>query len=315
MSNTLSHNKIIALVGPTASGKTELGIRLAKCFSGYVISADSRQIYREMNIGTGKPPLSRAKTICGHKAYTLSGIPHFMFNMVDPNTRYSVSEYQKTVYSLLECYQTKYPSSLPFLVGGTGLYIDAVLENWQIPHHSADTLLQKRLTKHTLTYLVKKLQACDPYSARRIDVLNKRRVLRALEYTLTEKKSFFQERKKGAQKFHPLILGIDLPRVELYNRINTRVDIMMEKGLLSEVKKLSKEYSWGSPAMDGIGYRQFQKYFSKKISLDEAVETLKRDTRHYAKKQLTWWRRNKNIVWIHTFTEAKNTISHFLKSS
>lgn len=305
--------KIISLVGPTASGKTDLAIKLAKKFDGFVISADSRQVYKSMNIGTGKPDLGRSKQKLGFKAYTIDTIDHFLFNIVSPDKSYSVSSFQSDAYAIINKISTHDPGLVPCIVGGTGMYIDAVAENWLIPKQGKSTQLRSQLEKHSLAYLVKKLNKLDPASAKKIDIKNRRRVIRALEFVLSEGKSFVSSQQKQKPLYESLIIGIDIPREKLYERINKRVNRMIDMGLIQEVKRLIKRYGWDAPAMNGIGYRQFQPYLDGNLSLKDAVDILKRDTRHYAKRQLTWWRRNKKIVWVTNYTQAEKTIRSFLK--
>ena len=301
--------KLIALVGPTASGKTDLALQLAKKYNGYVISADSRQIYRQMNIGTGKPALGAVEMVCDQPSYDINGIRHFMFDMVSPDQTYTVAEYKDAVYRLISDMRREYPDNIPFLVGGTGLYVSAVIENWEIPK-VAPTGLREDLEKRTLDDLVQELQNRAPDVAKRIDIKNKRRVVRALEVVL-EGKSFDQAR--GPRMFDILLLGLDVPREELYTRIDARVDAMMAAGLLDEVKSLAAKYDWDVPAMSGIGYRQFRPVLEGKMDLAEAVEKLKQDTRHYAKKQLTWWRKREGMKCIKNTGDSEDFIEKFLQ--
>lgn len=300
--------KLIAIVGPTASGKTDIAIALAKKYNGYIISADSRQIYREMNIGTAKPTLGALQTVCGQSMYMIEGIQHFMFDIVHPDASYTVAEYKDAVYKLITDMRKQDPDKIPFLVGGTGLYITSIIENWNIPK-VAPSDVRHDLEKQTLDDLVKELQMKVPDVAKDIDLKNKRRVLRALEVVL-EGKNF--DRAKGPKLFDVLVLGIDVPRKELYARIEKRVDIMMQVGLLDEVKFLAKKYGWNARALDGIGYRQFRQYFEKKITLDEAVENLKKDTRNYAKRQMTWWKK-RDVKWVKNVEQAKKPVDAFLE--
>lgn len=300
-------SKIIALVGPTASGKTELALALARQYHGIVISADSRQVYREMSIGTGKPKLARTDTFYDEPCFLLDGVRHIFFDIVSPEQIFTVAEYKDRVYAFLKRLQEKEPQTIPFLVGGTGLYVSAVLENWDIPR-VAPTHLRESLEKRELSDLVRELESLTRDVMVPVDTKNKRRVIRALEVVL-EGKHF--DRTRGPKIFDSLILGIDIPREELYQRIDRRVDAMMSAGLVEEVKGLVAKYGWTARGLDGIGYRQFRSFLQDEVSLEEAVAALKQDTRHYAKRQLTWWRR-RDVKWIKTIQAAYMLLQTFL---
>ncbi len=289
-------NSLIVILGPTAAGKSALALKLAKKFKGYIISADSRQVYRGLDIGTAKP--SKAE---------LHSLPHELINVVAPKKRFTVAEYQSKVFSIL-----KTRPDLPFLVGGTGLYIDSVLQNWQIPSGKPNDKLRRQLEKLSLANLVKRLRKIDPSSAWVIDLKNKRRVVRALVVALQSGQSFIHLKKQRPLPYRVLKIGLAPPRPELIERINKRVDIMMKRGLLNETRRLVKRYGFNAPAQDGLGYRQLIRHLKGELTLPEAVERIKIETRQYAKRQMTWFKRDESIHWVRTASAAEQLIRRFL---
>lgn len=299
--------KIIVILGPTASGKTDLSLALAKKFNGEIVSADSRQVYKKMNIGTAKPAGEWNK-----KEYIVGGVPHHLMDIVDPGKDFSLADYKNLATQAVKDILNK--KKLPIVVGGTGLYIQTLIENLDIPKVEPSKQLRKQLEKKTLPELVKMLEKIDPASAKKIDLKNPRRVLRALEVFILSGESFFNQRTKSKPMYQVLQIGIDWSREELFKRINARVDKQITEGLVEETKKLAGKYKWNIPSMSGIGYKQIGFYLRGEMSLAEAVEILKRDTRHYAKRQMTWFKRDKNIVWIKNsdLALAEKKIKEFL---
>ena len=204
---------------------------------------------------------------------------------------------------------------VPIVVGGTGLYIWAIIDNLDIPKVLPNKKLRESLEKKPLLELVKLLKGLDPTSAKQIDLKNPRRVLRALEVVITNGDSFVPQQTKSAPLYNVLQIGLNWPREELYERVNKRVEVQMDEGLLEETQKLVKKYPWDLPSMSSIGYRQIGYYLKGELSLPEAIEILKRDTRRYAKKQMTWFKRNKRINWIskNDFKLAEKLVKKFLK--
>jgi tRNA dimethylallyltransferase len=293
-------NKLIVILGPTASGKTDLSIKLAKKYNGEIVSADSRQIYKGMDIGTAKP-------------LDLQGIPHWLLDIKNPNQPYAVGEYKKDAVKIIR--QILKRKKLPILVGGTGLYIKAVVDNLDIPRVEANPLLRAKIEKEInekgLNFIFKKLVKLDPEAAYIVDPKNPRRIVRALEITLLTKKPFSLQRKSGKPLFDILELGINVPKEKLKERINRRVDQMLKNGLVEEVKKLVKKYPPSGEAggaheqaFDAIGYREIIDFLNKKSTAEQPAEAIKINTWHYAKRQMTWFKKDKKIIWIESPKEA-----------
>ncbi|MDN5276787.1 MAG: tRNA dimethylallyltransferase [Clostridiales bacterium] len=284
---------LVVIVGPTAVGKTKLSIELAKALNGEIVSADSMQIYRYMDIGTAKPTAEERQ-----------GIPHHMMDIIDPAQEFSVAEYQRLATQAIDDIHRR--NKIPIVVGGTGLYIKSLLYPMNFTDASYDPEFRRELQRQAETtgkeYLHKKLQAVDPKTAARLHPNDVRRVIRALEvYHLTGKpmSEYNQELEKMDYKYNVAMIGLTMDRAKLYERINQRVDEMIEKGLLDEVKRLlDRGYTRDMISMQGLGYKELIDYFQGKVSLEEAIYILKRETRRYAKRQLTWFRAQKDIVWV-----------------
>lgn len=302
--------KLIVLLGPTASGKTDWGLRLARKFNGDIISADSRQIFTKMSVGTAKPEgVWRREGLT--RVYYVDDVPHHLMDIVDPGKQFTLAQFHDTAIKSIEHSFKK--GRQPIVVGGTGLYIQSLVENLRIPRVPPNKELRLGLEDKDLPSLLALLKKLDPEAMRAIDKHNKRRVIRALEVTIMSGESFSSQRKKDEAVFETLQIGINMPREELYRRIDLRADLMMEKGLLSEVQALNKQkYGWHLPSMSGIGYRQFQPYFEGAITLTDVVAAIRRDTRRYSKKQMTWFRRDKSIRWCKTYEEAEKLVEEFL---
>lgn len=295
--------KIIVIVGPTASGKTDLSIKLAKKLGGEIISADSRQIYKGMDIGTAK--LSPEET---------KEIKHYLINIKNLDEDYTVAEYKKDAIKAINKIIKR--GKVPILVGGTGLYIKAITDNLEIPSVKPNPALRKKLEnkikKHGLEAVYRELLKLDPESAYIVDGKNPRRVIRALEVAILTKKPFSAQRKKGKQLFDALKIGIKISDTELQKRIGKRVDGMIKKGLFNEVKKLVKKYGERQIAFDAIGYKEMISYLKKEIFLAEAVDLIKKNTRAFAKRQMTWFRKDKEIKWIPNKNEVIPLVRKFL---
>lgn len=298
--------KIIAIVGPTASGKTGLSLKLAKKFNGEVVNADSRQIYKGMNIGTAKEKKDKNK-----KGYFVNGIQHHLIDIANPDDEFTLAHYKKVAFTAIDDILKR--KKLPIITGGTGLYIKAIVENYDIPAVAPDLILRQELNQKSLLDLVKMLKNKDPKVAKKIDLKNPRRVIRALELALSDNGKN-KKIKKSSPLYQTLQIGLNPSRQDLYERINKRVEAQIKNGLVNEVKKLAKKYSFGMPSMSGIGYRQIGFYLRGEKTLVEAIEMIKRDTRRYAKRQMTWFKKEKDIKWIKNQLEAEKLINEFIKS-
>jgi tRNA dimethylallyltransferase len=310
-------NKLIVILGPTASGKTELALRLAKEFNGEIVSADSRQIYREMDIGTAKLPRTKSekrKAKNNNKKFKtlyygeVEGIPHYLIDIVDPDKTLTVAQYKKIAIRCIKDIQKR--DKTPFLVGGTGLYIQAVVDNLKIPEVPPNKALRAKLEKKSLQELLNVLKSLDPEALETVEKKNKRRIIRAIEVNLAGIK--FSQKTKGKPLFDVLQIGISLEKEKLYKKIDQRVDQMIEQGLPHEVENLAEKYSWDLPSMSGIGYQEFKDYFKGKITLDKVIQQIKTHTHQYARRQMSWFKRDKRIHWIKNYSEAKKLIKSFL---
>ena len=284
--------KVVVICGPTASGKTALSIQLAQKINGEIISSDSMQIYKDMNIGTAKPTIEE-----------MQGIKHYLIDFVEPNQRYSVAEFKKDAENAIEEILAK--GKTPIVVGGTGLYVDSLIYGIEYQDIKIDEEyrkeLEKRAQKEGLEALYAEAKKIDPEAVKKISANDQKRILRILEiYKATGKNKTEQEqesRKKGV-KYDYKVFAIDMNREVLYDRINKRVDIMIENGLIEEVEKLLKKYKEFPTAMQGLGYKEVVEYLQADITKEEMIEKIKRETRRYAKRQMTWFRKNKQTIWI-----------------
>ena len=275
---------LIAIVGPTAVGKTALSLRLAEALGGEIVSADSRQVYRGMDTGTAKATPEEQ-----------SRVPHHLIDVVDPDEALSLAQFQEMAYAAIEDILAR--GSIPFLVGGTGQYVMAVIEGWQIPRVAPDEALRRDLylqaEKEGRHALHARLQALDPVAARQIDARNLRRVVRALEVCLVTGRPISEQRGKSPPPYRILMIGLEMPRAELYQRIDDRVDRMVEAGLEEEVRGLVVAgYGFDLPAMSGVGYGQYAPYLEGQTPLPDVVREIKRATRRFVRHQDNWFRRD-----------------------
>ncbi|MDB8805949.1 MULTISPECIES: tRNA (adenosine(37)-N6)-dimethylallyltransferase MiaA [unclassified Romboutsia] len=282
---------LIILTGPTAVGKTELSINLAKSLDADIISADSMQIYEYMDIGSAKVTKEE-----------MNGVTHYLIDEVKPNYAFSVSEFQSRANKYIEKIHQEGKNIL--VTGGTGLYLNSLIYNMDFAKSDANNelrdKLQQELKENGIDYMHQKLKELDSDAADRIHKNNTKRVIRALEVCLSgEKMNDFSNDLRFNEKYEPIIIVLNREREHLYERINKRVDIMMDCGLIDEVKNLlSMGYTKDMISMQGIGYKEIIKYLDGEYTLDEAVEIIKRDSRRYAKRQLTWFRRYKDAKWF-----------------
>jgi len=289
---------LLAVVGPTAIGKTALGIQLAKHFDTEIISADSRQFFKEMKIGTAVP-----------SGEELNQAPHHFIQHKSIFEPYSVGDFEKDAIALLDnLYQKK---DIAIMVGGSGLYVDAVisgLDEFPKVDPQIRETLNKELEDNGLESLQKELKQRDPEYYKTVDLENPHRLIRALEVCRAANKPYssFLNQQKPERLFKSLYIGIDAPREVVYQRINSRVELMMEAGLLEEAKKLYpyKELN----ALQTVGYKELFEYIDGKCTLDFAVSEIKKNTRRFAKRQLTWLRKNETILWVPYNTEQEKVL-------
>jgi tRNA dimethylallyltransferase len=293
-------NKLIVIVGPTASGKTDLSVKIAKKFKGEIISADSRQVYKGMDIGTGKATKKERQ-----------GIPHHLLDVVGPKTRFNVVKYRKLALRTIKKIQEK--NKLPILVGGTGFYIQAVIDGIVIPPVKPDWKLRKKLGQKTNQELFKILKKLDSDRAETIEKDNPRRLIRALEIIIKSKKPV-PKLKKQPIKADLLILGIKKDQKDLKELIKKRLLKRLKIGMVAEVKKLKKSgVSWKKLEEFGLEYRHIAFFLQGKLTEQEMIERLQKEIEHYAKRQMTWFKRDLRIIWIKNYKQSENLIKQFLQ--
>lgn len=319
--SSLKTQKLIVILGPTASGKTEMAIRLAKIFGGEIISADSRQVYRGMDIGTAKPKEVKNEKLKVknnslrfkvkiQKELVIKNIPHHLIDIINPNEDFNVAIYKKLAVKKIKEIQKR--GKLPFLVGGTGLYISAITDNISFLKIPANQKLRDDLEKKSAKELFLIYEKLDREGAKFIEKGNKRRLVRAIEVCKITGKPFWQQRKKEKPLFNILQLGIKLPKEKLKERISKRADKMIKAGLEKEVSSLSKKYGFGIPPMRTIGYQEWLPFFKNKITKKELIENIKIHTRQFSKRQTAWFKKNKKINWTGNYKEAKKAAKEFL---
>jgi len=300
--------KLIVILGPTASGKSGLAIKLAKKFKGEVISADSRQVYKGMDIGTGK--ITKKE---------MQGVPHHLLDVASSKTRFTVIQYGKLAIRAIDKIFKK--NKIPVICGGTGFYIQAVIDGLVIPEVAPDWKLRKKLEKKSTEELYEILKKLDPRRARTIDKKNPRRLIRAVEIVMKTGKPVPLPRLRplgfGGQAYPVLIIGIKKSREELKKLIKKRLLKRLKIGMIAEVKKLHKAgLSWKRLEEFGLEYRWVARYLQKTLGVDgktPGVEALQRDIEHYAKRQMTWFKRDKRICWVENYKEAERLTKIFLR--
>lgn len=299
---------VYVIGGPTASGKSNLAVELAKRINGEIISADSMQIYKDMNIGTAKITPEE-----------MQGINHYLIDFVSPDERYSVSSFKKDAEKAIEAILAK--GKVPIIVGGTGLYIDSLILGIEFQDEKIDTKYRESLNKiaeeQGLQKLYNMAQAIDPVAMKKISENDKKRIIRVLEiYHKTGKTKTEQEleSRKSEIKYNYKLFAITMDRQVLYEKIEKRVDKMIEQGLIDEVQGILNKYQKFPTAMQGLGYKEVVEYLENKTTKEEMVEKIKKETRHYAKRQSTWFRKNKNIIWLNGENSIEDNIDIMIKN-
>ncbi len=291
-------NKLIVILGQTASGKTDLSIKLVKKFNGEIISADSRQVYKGLNIGSGK--VTKKET---------QGIPHYLLDVANPKRKFTVSQFQKLAFEAIKKIQTK--KKIPFLVGGTGFYIQSIVDGIIIPEVKPNWKLRRELDKKNNETLFLMLKKLDPVRAKSIDSKNPRRLIRAIEIILATKKPVQQLKVKNT--FNVLQIGIKKSPEELKKLIQKRLQKRI-KGIITEVKKLhASGLSWKRLEEFGLEYRFVAQYLQNKLTYQQMIDKLQKEIEYFAKRQMTWFKRDKKIYWIENQKEAERLIRNFIK--
>ncbi len=307
--------KIIVIVGPTASGKTDLGIELAKEFNGEIISADSRQVYKQMTVATGKPVGMWQMVSPGNSAYIVEGIPHHAMDLLDPAAEFTVTDFKQLALDKIKDISKR--GKTPFIVGGTGLYVRSLVDNLDIPAVPPNKELRQELASKSLTELVRLLKEKDPESAKRIDLLNPRRVLRALEVVLATGTSFSVQQTRGEPLVEALQIGLTWPPPQLRERIARRIKQQLKDGLIEEAERLvAAGYTMDLPSMSGIGYKEALAHKRGELTWDELEQQLVSVTWRYAKRQMTWFKTNQEIRWLEPGSAVRDVaklVRDFLK--
>ena len=279
---------LLVILGPTAVGKTNIAIKVAHQLNGEIISADSMQVYRHLNIGTAKPSLTERKRV-----------PHHLMDIVDPGENYNVVRFQSEVKQLIPAIVGR--GHLPMLVGGTGLYISAVVDNYNFSHDGPNPLLRRQLTARAVKLgsqtLHRELSQVDPAAAEKIQRTDTRRLVRALEVSASGQQ--FSASKHGPPLYRVVQIGLTRKRTKLYEAVNQRVEQMFDRGLVEEAKWiLQLDLPPNLPVLQALGYKEIFPYLQGEVSIDEVKENLKRQTRRFVKRQLTWFRRDERIIWL-----------------
>ena len=304
----MQKNKVIVICGPTASGKTALSIELAKQINGEIVSCDSMQIYKDMNIGTAKPTLEE-----------MQGIKHYLIGYISPEERYSVSDYKTDAKKAIREIIGK--GKMPIVVGGTGLYLDSLIYEIEYLDIKLDEEYRKQLEKEVeekgLEELYERAKQIDAKAIEKISTNDKKRILRILEICHATGKTKTQleiESRKKEVEYDYKVYALDWDRQKLYDRINKRVDMMIEQGLIEEVQQLLEKYNVFPTAMQGLGYKEVVDYLENKLTKEEMIEKIKMESRRYAKRQLTWFRKNKQTIWLNAEDTIQNNIQIILKN-
>jgi tRNA dimethylallyltransferase len=299
---------LILIIGPTAVGKTELAIQLAKQLNGEIISADSRLFYRGMDIGTAKPTPDEMRQV-----------PHHLIDIADPDEVLSLAVFQQKAAEVIADIQNR--NKLPFLVGGTGQYVRAVTQAWTPPEVEPDerlrTELEKMKEERGIYWLYDKLKSLDPEAADKIDARNYRRTIRALEVILTTGRKFSEQRGQGDSPYHLITIGLMRPRAELYERVDKRIEVMFANGFLDEVRGLlARGYSPSLPTMSAIGYRECIRVINGELAEEQAKAEIRRATRIFVRRQANWFKESDpNIKWFRAEVGIVDKINAYIHSA
>lgn len=319
-------NKVIVIMGPTASGKSDIAIKLAQKFNSEILSADSRQIYRHMNVGTGKVPRDSSSPHLGRgikgeglvkKAYYSAGIPHYMIDIANPKTDYNVAKFKKSADKIIADILRR--GKLPIICGGTGFWINAVVDNVVFPEVKPDKALRKKLQNKSAKELFKLLKNMDSQRAETIDKNNKVRLIRAIEIAKVLGKvptppapSPYQGEGWGRVEF--LQIGLDAPKKKLHQNIKKRLEKRWQQGMIKEVQKLHAQgLSWQKIQSFGLGYFWIPLYLQKKIAKKELYEKVYQAEKDYSKRQMTWFRKDKSIIWLKNYKKIESETKKFIK--
>ena len=298
----MTKQKIIAITGPSASGKTKLSIELAKQLDGEIISVDSRQIYKELDIGSAKPTLEEQE-----------GIPHYLMDIIDLNQEYTVANFCDDANIKIKKIINK--GKVPVLVGGTGLYFRVLLQDFDLPRVEPNKELREELEQKSSEELFSLLKEKDPDIAEKIHFNNKVKIIRALEVCLSLGIPMSKAQKKKESEYNVLWFGLNAQNREfLYERINKRVDIMFEQGLIDEAKNLFENYGENKILLGTIGYQELFPYFNGQTDFETASNLLKQNTRRYAKRQISWFNANKDIHWLDIEKESLSNMLEYIKN-
>ena len=303
----MQQKKVIVICGPTASGKTSLSIELAKKINGEIVSCDSMQIYKDMNIGTAKPTIEE-----------MQGIKHYLIDCVSPEERYSVADYKRDATEAIKKILAN--GKVPIVVGGTGLYLESLLYGIEYNEIKVDLQYRQELDKMAecegLEALYNMAMKIDAEAVSKISKNDKKRICRILEIyhsTGKTKTELEIESRRNGPDYNYIFFGITMDREKLYDRINKRVDIMIDQGLIDEVKTLLNKYKRFPTAMQGLGYKEVVDYLNGKLDKQEMIEKIKMETRRYAKRQITWFKKYKNLIWINGLDDLQNNIKIILE--
>lgn len=288
----MEKKKVIVICGPTASGKTKLGIELAKKLDGEIVSCDSMQIYKDMDIGTAKPTTEERKEAA-----------HHLIDFVNPNERYSVAQFKTDATNCINDILSR--NKTPILVGGTGLYINSLIYNIQYKEIETDLEYRKKLEEISIEELYKMAEKIDQQAVEKISSTDRKRISRILElyHTTGKTKTELEKESRKEPEYDYRLFVLNMEREILYDRINKRVDIMIENGLIDEVKMLLKKYNEFPTAMQGLGYKEVVEYLNNECTNQEMIEKIKQESRRYAKRQLTWFRQYNDATWLNALEQ------------